>query len=105
VRQESSPAANAVAEGNPSRTAQAANEGTYATAYDAYSEIANFQVEKRNTKVALRGNPRGVSSNHVFQRAFGDAYCRHENARHATLLFRAGSVDVQTAGAEEEEIE
>ena len=28
---------------------------TYATAYDAYSEIANFQVKKRNTKVALRG--------------------------------------------------
>ena len=27
----------------------------YATAYDAYSEIANFKVKKRNTRVALRG--------------------------------------------------
>ena len=30
--------------------------------------------------------PRGVSSHHVFRRAFGDAYCRHENVRHATLF-------------------
>ena len=28
---------------------------------------------KRDTKVALRGNPRGVSSNHVCKQAFGDA--------------------------------
>lgn len=34
-------------------------------------------------------NPRGVSSYHVLRRAFGDAYMRRENVRHATLLFRA----------------
>ena len=28
---------------------------TYATAYDACTEIANFLIAKRNTKVALRG--------------------------------------------------
>ena len=28
---------------------------TYATAYDACTEIANFTVKKRNTRVALRG--------------------------------------------------
>ena len=45
---------------------------------------------ERNTKVALRGViPRGVSSCHVLLRAFGDAYMRRENVRHATLLFRA----------------
>ena len=27
----------------------------YATAYDACTEIANFKVKKRNTRVALRG--------------------------------------------------
>ena len=65
----------------------------YATAYDACSEIANFQVLKRNTKVALRGTiPRGVSSHHVLRRAFGDAYMRRENVRHATLLSCAEGV-------------
>ena len=34
--------------------------------------------------------PRGVSSHHVLSRAFGDAYYRRENVRHATLLFCAG---------------
>lgn len=34
-------------------------------------------------------NPRGVSSCHVLSWAFGDAYCRRENVRHATLLFSA----------------
>lgn len=34
-------------------------------------------------------NPRGVSSHHVLVRAFGDALCRREKVRHATLLFRA----------------
>ena len=34
-------------------------------------------------------NPRGVSSHHVLQRAFGDAYFRREKGRHATLLFCA----------------
>ena len=37
----------------------------YATAYDALGRNRQFQVKKRNTKVALRGNPRGVSSDHV----------------------------------------
>ena len=46
-------------------------------------------------------NPRGVSSNHVLSRAFGDAYCRRENVRHATLLFCAEGVNVRTTGAEE----
>ena len=55
-------------------------------------EIAKFQLAKRNTKVALRGNPRGVSSHHVLRRAFGDAYMRRENVRHATLLFCAEGV-------------
>ena len=62
----------------------------YATAYDASCEIAKFQIAKRSTKVALRGQiPRGVSSHHVLLWAFGDAYMRRENVRHATLLFRA----------------
>ncbi len=34
-------------------------------------------------------SPRGVSSDHVLSWAFGDAYCRRENVRHATLLFSA----------------
>ena len=76
------------------------DRNTYATAYDAYDEIANFSVEKRNTKVASRGKPRGVLSSHVFQRAFGDAYRRRENVRHATLLFRAEGVNVRTMARE-----
>ena len=40
-------------------------------------------------------NPRGVSSDHVLTRAFGDAYMRRENVRHATLLFCAEGGDVQ----------
>ena len=45
--------------------------------------------------------PRGVSSHHVLVRAFGDAYMRRENVRHATLLFRAeGSGPIKT-GVEE----
>ena len=31
--------------------------------------------------------PRGVSTHHVLRRAFGDAYYRRENVRHATFLF------------------
>ena len=31
--------------------------------------------------------PRGVSSHHVLVQAFGDALCRREKVRHATLLF------------------
>ena len=59
---------------------------------------------ERNTKVALRGNPRGVSSHHVLLRAFGDAYMRRENVRHATLLFCAlerRALSKQGAGREE----
>ena len=36
--------------GNPNQDPVA-----YATAYDACTEIANFKVKKRNTRVALRG--------------------------------------------------
>ena len=36
-----------------------------------------------------------MSSHHVLFRAFGDAYFRRENVRHATFLFRAGGVNVQ----------
>ena len=62
---------------------------TYATQrIVCYSEnFAKVEIKKRDTRVALRGYPRGVSSHHVFYRAFGDAYCRREDVRHATLLF------------------
>lgn len=62
----------------------------YATAYDALNRNRQFQVEERSTKVALRGNSRGVSSCHVLQRAFGDAYFRRDYVNHATLLLRWG---------------
>ena len=39
----------------PPRTRKRASGGTYATAYDAYSEIAKIPMTKRSTKVALRG--------------------------------------------------
>ena len=59
---------------------------------------------KAEYEVALRGQvPRGVSSHHVLFRAFGDAYFRRENVRHATLLFRAEGVNVRTTGAGEKE--
>ena len=49
--------------------------------------------------------PRGVSSHHVLVRAFGDALCRRENVRHATLLFCAKSVNARgETGVEESEI-
>ena len=43
--------------------------------------------------------PRGVSSHHVFRRAFGDALYRRENVRHATLFLSAqgGMVEKQQA--------
>ena len=41
--------------GKSSAAAQAAKGDTYATVYNAYSEIANFKVVKCDTKVALRG--------------------------------------------------
>ena len=60
----------------------------YATAYDAYGEIAKFQIAKRNTKVALRVScTHGASSYHVLLWAFGDAYRRRENVRHDTFSF------------------
>ena len=43
--------------------------------------------DKAEYGVALRGYPRGVSSDHVLSRAFGDAYFRRVKVRHATLLF------------------
>ena len=47
-----------------------------------------FSMTKWNTKVALRGLIlRGVSSNHVLSWAFGDAYCRRDDERHATFSF------------------
>ncbi len=60
---------------------------------------------KAEYEVALRGQvPRGVSSNHVLRRAFGDAYLKHENVRHATLLFCAfGGRAFIGEGAEESE--
>lgn len=48
-------------------------------------------------------NPRGVSSDHVLLWAFGDAYYRRENLRHATLFFCAVSrLACQKVGAEKE---
>ena len=47
---------------------------TYATAYDASRRNRQFHELKRNTKVALREQSRGVSSYHVLVRAFGDAF-------------------------------
>ena len=45
-------------------------------------------------------NPRGVSSCHVLSWAFGDAYLRRENVRHATLLFCAlGGRAIERKGA------
>ena len=49
------------------------DRSTYAIAYNALNRNRQFQVVKRSTEVALRGNPRGVSSHHVLLRAFGDA--------------------------------
>ena len=47
------------------------------------------------------GNYVACLLNHVLRRAFGDAYMRRENVRHATLLFCAESVNVRTIGAGE----
>ena len=65
----------------------------YATAYDALNRNRQFQVVKRNTKVALRG---------VFHVAclpimFYDGrlampYSRRENVRRATFLFASDMV-------------
>ena len=47
-------------------------------------------------------NPRGVSSHHVLQRAFGDAYMRREKVRHATLFFVFGGGKREMANARKE---
>ena len=54
---------------------RASSEGvTYATAYfSLQEEIANFR-NRAKYEVALHGYPRGVSSDHVLFRAFGDAF-------------------------------
>ena len=46
-----------------------------------------------------------MSSFHVLVRAFGDAYRRRENVRHATLLFCVEGVNVRVTGVEEVEVE
>ena len=79
---------------------------TYATAYDALNRNRQFQVRKRNTKVALRGLFH-VACLHIM---FSDGrlampYSRRENVRHATLLFCAKSVNARgETGVEESEI-
>ena len=49
------------------------------------SPISNSKAEYEGC--ATWSIPRGVSSHHVLLWAFGDAYFRRENVRHATLLF------------------
>ena len=45
-----------------------------------------------------------MSSDHVFYQAFGDAYFKRENVRHATLLFCAfGGLALVGEGAKESE--
>ena len=62
--------------------------GTYAIAYDACSEIANFKNQSGVRRLCYVVDPRGVSSHHVLIRAFGDAYYRREKdkARHSSFL-------------------
>ena len=65
----------------------------YATAYDALNRNRQFQVRKRNTKVALRGLFH-VACLHIM---FSDGrlampYSRRENVRHATLFLSAPRV-------------
>ena len=48
-----------------------------------------FRTKAEYEGCAAWNAPRGVSSLHVLVRAFGDAYMRRENVRHATLLFCA----------------
>ena len=43
-----------------------------------------------------------MSSHHVLQRAFGDAYIRRENVRHATLLSAPRVVCLGKTGAGED---
>ena len=56
---------------------------------DVKSPISRDKAEYEGC--AAWSNPRGVSSNHVLSRAFGDAYIRRENVRHATFSFCAST--------------
>ncbi len=60
----------------------------YATAYDAYSEIAKIFNDKAEYEgCATWVDPTWrVFISHVLSWAFGDAYCRCDDVRHATLL-------------------
>ena len=69
--------------GNLTRAAYA----TLRMTLEVKSPISKKQSGVRRLRYVV--NPRGVSSHHVLFRAFGDAYFRRENVRHATLLFRA----------------
>ena len=74
----------------PPRTRKRASGGTYATAYDACTEIANFQIAKRSTKVALRVQSHVACLLVMF--CFGRLAMpcmRRDDVRHATLLFSA----------------
>ena len=75
----------------------------YATAYDALGRNRQFQVKKRNTRVALRGVFHVACLLIMFLNGrLAMPFLRRENVRHATLLFCAKSVNVQTIGAEKE---
>lgn len=50
----------------------------------------SFKDNKRDTKSRCAAKPRGVSSLHVYYRAFGDALHQTWIAGHATFVFRAG---------------
>ena len=68
---------------------------TYATAYDASRRNRQFQIAKRNTKVALRVQSHVACLLIMF--CYGRLampFSKRENVRHATLLFRAESVNV-----------
>ena len=74
----------------------------YATAYDALNRNRQFQVVKRNTRVALRGLFHVACLLIMFYDGrLAMPYSKREKVRHATLLFCAGSVNVQGNGAEE----
>ena len=60
-----------------------------------------FRTKAEYEGCAAWNAPRGVSSLHVLVRAFGDAYMRRENVRHATLLFCAEGVGPRKGKARE----
>ena len=59
------------------------------TAYDASKRNRQFQVVKRNTKVALRGIHVACLLIMFYDGRLAMPSLRRENVRHATLLFRA----------------